>query len=287
MRILVTGAGGFIGRILAEGLQSDGGHEVVGLCRRDVPPKAAPGVTWMVCDLSLGIPALDPVDYIIHTAALPDSESLSTSEFIGRNLAMAENIALFAQRVSARGVIYTSSVNLNGDVRSGLLDENSDRINPSRYGVSKYLCETVFEYNKNSFPTVSLRLCGVVGRGAHACWLAQVLSHAVNGDDIPVFNEKRLFNNLVHTDDLLDFVKRLVLKGFSGFNAFPIASENPISIGDVVAEIIKATGSCSNKKNDGITDNSFMISNRFAMEHFQYSPLTVIENLKKFAITRA
>lgn len=281
MKIFVTGAGGFIGHILADGLQQ-GGHEVIGLYRSSGPRLPSTGIVRLEWDLSRGIPLADEVDYIVHCAALQNPSGISVKEFIDTNLAMTENVLLYAKRSGVKGVIFTSSVSLHGEVRSGLVSENTDRVNPSVYGVSKYLCELMLRDCAAQIPSVSLRLCGVIGSGADKCWLANLLAKAVRGEDIQIVNKDGLFNNVVHTDDLLQLLLSLLANGFSGFNAFPIASKSPVSIAAVVNEIISATGSCSKMIDNGLTANSFTISNDVAVSGFHYQPSGVVDNLQKF-----
>jgi nucleoside-diphosphate-sugar epimerase len=283
MRILVTGADGFIGRIIAEGLQKRGGYEVVGLCRAGIPEKNLPGMTWVVSDLlSREVPLLQDLDYIVHTASVQDSRGLTISDFIGMNLAMTENVANLGRRAGVKGVVHTSSIDVHGEVRSGILDENTDRINPSLYGVSKYLCERLLEENCSSFSTISLRLCGVIGPGAHRGWIASVLAHAIAGESIGIYNETEMFNNVIHTDDILQLLLILFTSGFTGFKAFPIASSGSVPIRNVVEQIVEAVGSSSKIVSTAAKAKPFMISSCFAMDRFMYAPTAVSDNLGKY-----
>jgi nucleoside-diphosphate-sugar epimerase len=179
--------------------------------------------------------------------------------------------------------MFTSSISLHGDIPGDTVDENTGRINTNHYGLSKYLCELVLQEYQNFFPVAALRLCGVVGPNAKNVWLSKVLSNARRGEPISIVNRDRAFNNIVHIDDLLDFLLRLMECGFSGFHAFPMASSAPRSIRDVVTEIIEATHSSSEIIDNGTTENSFVISNEYAMREFGYEPSTVSANLKKYA----
>jgi nucleoside-diphosphate-sugar epimerase len=281
MKILVTGAGGFIGQILAAGLHSEWGYDVVGLCR-DLAPGPVPGVTWVKSDLAKEIPLEVEADFIVHCAAEQNSQVLSVKELIDKNLAMMENVVRYAKKARVKGIVFSSSIDIHGEVVNDLLDEGTGIINPSAYGVSKYLCEVMLRECQASVPAVSLRLCGVIGPGARNGWIAKVLSKALNGEDISIFNEDRLFNNIVHTDDLLRFLRVLFLQGFSGFTAFPIASKTPVSIRAAITQIINASGSSSKIIKCGVTANSFMISNDFAMSRFKYEPSGVVDNLNKY-----
>jgi UDP-glucose 4-epimerase len=195
---------------------------------------------------------------------------------------MTENIARYGKKAGIKGLIFASSISLHGDIRVDIVDETTDRINPTPYGLSKHLCELVLQDYQALFPVIALRLCGVLGHGAKNAWLSRVLEKARQGEAIGIVNADRAFNNIVHKDDLLVFLLQLMAHGFSGFHAFPIASHDSLSVKSVVAEIIAATHSSSEIVDCGITDNSFTISNEYAMKEFRYEPSDVTANLKKY-----
>lgn len=285
--ILVTGAGGFVGGAVARGLQATSEYNIIGVSRKATPDLETCGIRVLQCDLERGFSFDEPLDFIIHCAAVQDFELLPVKDFIEANLAITENIARFGKSAGVKGVIYASSVTLHGDIRGGKLDELSDRVNPSVFGVSKCLCETILRNYAAYFPTIALRLCGVVGpdAGATRTWLSKVKSQAICGEDITIVNADKPFNNLVHADDLLRFIRLLIKVGFSGFNAFPIASREPITISEVVGAVVEGIGSSSRIIDKGPSENSFIISNDFATKRFGYEPLTVRDNLRKFAVS--
>ncbi len=283
MKIIVTGASGFVGRIIAEGLQANGNHTIIALYRNKPPEMCENGVLWLKNDLAREIPLVGDADYIVHCAAVHNFQEMSLQEFIDINLAMMGNVILCAKRAGVKGIVFTSSIDIYGEVKSKFVDEKTDRINPTIYGVSKYLCECMLQDCQNILPSVSLRLCGIVGPGAKKGWIAKVLAQAVCGEEIGIVNENGWFNNVVHTDDLLQFLLTLISNGFYGFNAFPVASKNSVTIKDAVIEIIKVTGSCSKIINNGLSANSFVIGNELAINYFNYGPADVLANIIKYA----
>jgi nucleoside-diphosphate-sugar epimerase len=247
-----------------------------------IPDLKVTGIRIQQCDLRDGVNLVEPVDYIVHCAAVQECAGSSDKKFIDANLAITENVAQYARQVGVKGVIFASSISYYGNVECRVVDENTDRINPSLYGVSKYLCELVLQEYKEYFPVVALRLCGVVGRGSMNNWLSRVRLLAERDEDIPIVNSVMPFNNVLHTDDLLSFMSLLIENGFSGFNAFPIASCEPITIQETVNEVVKGLNSRSKIIDKGSNGNSFIISSEFASRHFGYIPSLVRDNLQKF-----
>lgn len=286
MKVLVTGAGGFVGGSLAKALCRNSDIEVIGLTGRALPGDTAPRLTWVQHDLSRKLSlnsAISDIDYIVHCAAKQDFQDCPLKKFLDINMEMTENVADFASETGVKGIIYTSSISLHGEIRAKLVDAQTDRLNPDLYGVSKFLCEQLLLEYQSVVPAIALRLCGVVGTGANNIWLSRVLADAVQGEDIQVFNSDKQFNNVVHVDDMAGFIVSLLRKGFSGFNAFPVAAANPISIHDVVAEMVKVTHSSSKIIDNGANHKSFLISNETAVKNFGYEPVDVLTCLQRYA----
>jgi len=283
MRVMVTGAGGFIGGALAAGLQRTGRCDLVAQSRSAAPAGLPAGISWLQCDLLKGIPLDDTVDYIVHCAALQDYSRMPVKDFIDCNRAMTEQVAAYASKVGAKGIIFASSISLHGQISTRLVDEHTEVVNPSPYGVSKQVCERALSAQSADIPAVALRLCGVVGTGAKDIWLSRVLRSARCGEPVEIHNAESLFNNLLHTDDLVVFVQNLMRSGFTGFSAFPLASRLPMTIRDVAAQIISSCGSFSEIVDKGSAGDPYLISNEYAVSRFGYVPSDVMTNLIKFA----
>jgi UDP-glucose 4-epimerase len=282
MRVMVTGAGGFIGGTLAVRLQGAGGCDVVALSRSVAPDGLTSGIRWVQCDPLKELPLDDRVDYIVHCAALQDYRHMPVKDFIDCNRTMTEQVAAYGRKVGVQGIIFTSSISLHGQISTNLVDEHTEIINPSPYGLSKQMCEHLLLEQSADVPVVALRLCGVVGVGAKDIWLSRVLRSARRGEPVEIHNADSLFNNVLHTDDLAGFVQNLMGCGFTGFSAFPLASGRPMTIRDVAEKIISASGSSSNIVDKGATGNPYLISNEYATKRFGYVPSEVITNLIKY-----
>jgi len=177
MKILVTGAAGFIGSHLAERLVSLG-HSVRGLdCLTDYYPRplkelnvqqiAARGVQLERIDLAEAdlSTAVRDVEVVIHSAAQPGLSASSSFETYVRNNLTATYRLLEAVQgsPSLRGFLYVSTSSVYGAYATG--DETAEPKPTSYYGVTKLAAEQlVLAYQRSrSLPAWSMRLFSVYG----------------------------------------------------------------------------------------------------------------------------
>lgn len=96
MRILLTGATGFLGRVLTRTLLLQG-HQVVALSRRsDQPLDLAAGVEALPYTAQGAAAALErgPVDAVVHAACAYDRDGITPAELVEANLSRPLEVAL-------------------------------------------------------------------------------------------------------------------------------------------------------------------------------------------------
>lgn len=148
MRVLVTGASGFVGRALCCALHARG-YQVRGAVRdpasaADLPAELIPvrrfdgGAPWPVL--------LDDVDVVIHLAArvhvMKDTAADPLAEFRAVNVAGTEAIARAAAERGVTRLVYVSSIKVNGEHTHGAPFTERDAPRPQDpYGTSKWEAE--------------------------------------------------------------------------------------------------------------------------------------------------
>ena len=288
-RVLVTGAGSFVGAELIKRLLGCGAS-VVATYRRHSPrvrglPSTA-GLELLQGDLTdpgTLAGAQGPVDAVVHVAVTgPDSDVRADAMF-NDNVVSTERCLDFARLRGSRRFILLSSVSLHGAVSESSLSATTGVDGPSMYGLTKRAAEIVLESHATTMDSVALRLPAVLGPGASTHWLSRVVRHAIAGDDIDYRNPEALFNNAVHRSDLVDFITQLLESSLPRFQAFPIASSQPITVSGVVDCVVVEIGSRSRTRVVERSGPCFTIDDSLARTHFGYRSMTTEDAVRRYA----
>ncbi|MBL7807310.1 MAG: NAD-dependent epimerase/dehydratase family protein [Saprospiraceae bacterium] len=114
-RILITGATGYIGGVLAERLVAEG-HQVIALART-IPRQANPAVEWIKGDLHETTAlheAMRQVSEVYHIAAYARPWAKDRSTFNRINVEGTENVFQAAENTGVKRVVFTSTAGVFG-----------------------------------------------------------------------------------------------------------------------------------------------------------------------------
>jgi UDP-glucuronate 4-epimerase len=220
MKILVTGAAGFIGSHLAERLAGLG-HEVWGVdCLTDyysVALKAlnaeqiqAKGVKFLSLDLARDDldPAVQDVAFVYHGAAQPGISAATPFDTYLRNNVVATHRLLESTRRSGacRGFVYVSTSSVYGADATG--SESAEPRPTSYYGVTKLAAEqlALALARDQGFPACSLRLFSVYGPRERPDKLYPLLIDSILTDrEFPLYEgSERHRRSFTYIGDIVD-----------------------------------------------------------------------------------
>jgi len=182
MRVLLTGANGFIGSALEQQLLSSLEHEVTPVVRHKVDGLRSAKRVGNLDGSTQWSSMLDGVDVIIHTAAMvkvkKHSDLSTISEFRRVNVEGTLNLARQAVRSGVRRFVFISSIKVNGETTSPNQPFSpEDKPNPvDPYGISKLEAELALMKlaGESGMEVVIIRPCLVYGSGVKGNFLSMM-----------------------------------------------------------------------------------------------------------------
>lgn len=284
MRVLVTGAGGFVGKVVARRLAA-AGHQVLATYRKTRPAELAgvPNVMLQALDLA-GMEGLDPLDAVVHCAAdvpalCPDPDRLYRSNVDGTRRLFDAAVAAGATRI-----VYLSSMSIYGAISAHVVTEDTPSTDPDVYGRSKLEGERLLEALCDRAPTMaglSIRLPGVVGRGGRNNFLSSTLQRALKGEPVAANHASAPFNNIVHVEDLAGFIVDRLGDLAPGHRVTNIAASDPVPIRAVIARLFAAAGRPDTSRWGDAGKTPFTIALDRVMA-LGYRPPAVLDSVERF-----
>ncbi len=229
MKILVSGATGFIGRRLVELLAPD--HEVIGLSRS---PGASPRSIAM--DLSVGIDAsrLPPrVDAVVHLA-----QSEHYREFPERaghiyavNVDSTFRLLEYARHAQARRFVLASSGGIYGYASEPLVESRAPQP-PDFYLRTKHMAEVLLFSYAAYFAAIAVRPFFVYGAGQRTTmFIPRLARNVLAGRPITLSPPDGLDVNPIHVTDAARGFREALTADFAG--PVNLAGRDVLTLGEV------------------------------------------------------
>ena len=255
-KVLVTGAGGFIGSHLTERLVESGAS-----VRAMVHYNALGGWGWLdesplrkdmevvagdICDRDSVRQAIQGIDVVFHLAALiaiPYSYRAPAS-YVRTNIEGTLNVLQNAREMSVQRVIHTSTSEVYGTARRVPSDEGHPLQGQSPYSASKIGADKMAEAFHLSFqlPVVTVRPFNVFGpRQSARAIVPTIITQCLSSDRVRLGNQ-RPTRDLNYVSNIVEGYLLAAMSPGTVGRTVNLGSGREISIGDLATLIARLCG---------------------------------------------
>ena len=249
MNYLVTGANGFVGKLLCVELLKRGQTVRAALRSPHQVPGGVESVTIGTIDGNTDwTETLRGVDVVIHLAArvhvMKDTAADPLAEFLKVNLHGTENLAEQAVKAGVKRLIYVSSIKVNGEQTQGQHSYTEQDIPTPQdpYGISKWEAEQSLQriMQRTGLEVVIVRPPLVYGQGVKGNFI-NLLAAINKGIPLPLAaaNNKR---SLIYVGNLVDVLITCATHPSAAGQTYLVRDGEDISTAALVEKIVVALG---------------------------------------------
>ncbi len=243
MKILITGAKGYIGSHLVNELAKDNSVHLFCVCNSTPFAEVeANNVTYLKADLSTDdfIKELpEKIDVIIHLAQSNNYRNFPemAEDIFNVNIRSTQLLLHWSIKAGVKKFIFSSTGNVYKQ-QNKLLSE-SDLCEPnSYYGASKYAAEQIIKPYQKYFNVTLLRIFGVYGPGQKNMTVPNIINKVVTNEEISLANNEGLFFTPLYIDDCVLMIIQILKATFQAQNnVYNISGNEKVHLG-ILVEII-------------------------------------------------
>lgn len=266
-KILITGAGGFIGSALAKRLD---GNKLVLISAGAKKP--VHGID--IRDKNIGT-LFEGCDSIVHLAALGEPQkSLGMDAFMDVNCKGTLSVLEAAKNSGAKKFIFASSTLVYGKPKYLPIDENHPLNPEGPYAISKSISEKDCMNYRDCFDVICLRFSNVYGAGNRNNVIYYFLSSLLRGL-APRINGGSQKRDFIYIDDLVDALLLAIEKGSTG--TFNVSFGKSSTIDEVYSLCQRVAGRNIEPERVAHDDEDYEISNESIRKTLGFEPKTDLE----------
>jgi UDP-glucose 4-epimerase len=242
VKILVTGATGFIGSHLLPGLASR--HHVVAVTRGASLADAPPTVEWVRQDLATGLDRAllpDNVDGVVHLAQSKRYKQLpeGAGDVFAVNVESTFRLLEYARAAGARKFVLASTGGVYEPSDRELSE--TDRLKPNNfYFGSKCSAEALVASYRSFFDSIILRFFFVYGPGQREMLVQSLIERVMTGAPIVVESDPGRRINPIYVGDATAVFEPALEFGQS--DIFNVAGDESVTISELIALMERVTG---------------------------------------------
>ena len=248
MKVLVTGATGFLGKIVCQQL-IDEKHEVFGLGRNVQKGAELVGIgaIFVSCSLSNQDKLQEVckgIDSIIHCAAL-SSPWGKYKDFYSSNVQGTKNLIKAAKSAGVKRFVYVSTPSVYFNFKPRLGVKESDDVAkkaPSLYTKTKLIAEKiVLDAKAKNFEVIIIRPRGIFGPGDSS--IIPRIINAHQSGRLPIMGDGKTITDLTYVDNVAHscVLAMKADKKYSG-EIYNISNGDPVNLWDTLKNILAQLG---------------------------------------------
>ncbi|HEV7565363.1 MAG TPA: NAD(P)-dependent oxidoreductase [Microbacteriaceae bacterium] len=263
MKILVTGAGGFIGRHLVSSLREN--HDVIAIARE---PTGMDGVQELQIDLAqpVDLTALPArIDAVIHLAQsrryrdFPDGADDVFAVNVDSTLQLLE----YARRAGAQTFLFASTGGVYGYGYEKLSE--TDPVDPLNFYLSsKYAAELLIANYRRFFSTIVFRFFFVYGPGQAGMLVPTLVNRVLADETVSIDGNPGIRINPIYVGDAVRTFEPALALGQSGL--FNIAGDEEVTLTDLVQIIGEITGRTPRIEHNDVTADGDLVGDNRQMK---------------------
>jgi UDP-glucose 4-epimerase len=240
MRVLVTGATGFVGSHLVPVLVAEG-HDVFAAARAADRIEPTSGITPVECDLGTSIEerSLPEVDAIVHLAQANVRFPDGAGELYRVNTTSTQELLDHGRRTGARRFVLTSSGSVYGFGSKPFAE--SDPVRPHDfYALTKIHSEQLVAAYREHFGTTVLRLFAPYGPGQTGRLIPSLAQRVQRGEAVTLNGGGQPRMNPIYIDDLVGVL--LASLGREGHETVNVGGDEAVGVGELASRLAEAIG---------------------------------------------
>lgn len=241
-RVLITGATGFTGRLLAERLRQDG-REIIAFSH-GVDDEGVHNVDLRdLSGLTRAFSQLRP-SAVVHLAGIAATLHSDIDEIYAVNVVGTANLfgALAAARLEPQVVIVASSAQVYAQHADAPLTEDSPLAPQSHYAVSKRAAEDIARIYASRFPVIVTRPFNYTGPGQSPSFLVpKIVQHYAAGKNQIRLGNLDVFRDFSDVRRVVEAYYRLVMQPIDP-DTVNICSGRPLHLADIPKMLEEISG---------------------------------------------
>lgn len=239
MRVLVTGAAGFIGTNLCDKL-TNLGHEVIGL---DICDSA--DIVGDINEIQWSSMNLGNLDGVVHLAAktsVPES-LIYPEKYRETNIDATRKLFTWCAEIGVKKIVFASTAAAYGDSDDIVKKVGIEGLPSSPYAESKILGESIAkEISSEKTNFVCLRFFNVYGKGqnsesGYSAVIPAFIKHSISGGEIIIYGNGKQTRDFVHVSDVSKSIIGALNADIGEFRIINVGTGNGITIIDLAERV--------------------------------------------------